>query len=661
MANASRDDNYVPTLLGVSNADGTTPVKIYADPTTHRLLVDLPGGSGDVVGPGSSTDNAVARFDGTTGKLLQNSAVIIADTTGAITGTQSVTIGVTGAATGTLLLKGTTSGTVTIQTAAAAGTYTLTLPTDDGTANQFLQTDGSGVLTWATASAAAGGSSTQVQYNNAGVLGGITNATTDGTTLTITTGRATTNFSPSSNDGAALGTTALQFSDLFLATGAVIDFANGNAVITHSSGILTVSTGDLRVTTAGTNTASAVTVGGTQTLTAKTLTAPKFANGGFIADANGNEEIIFTTTASAVNEITLANAATTNPVVLSTTGGDTNVDLRIAPKGTGVVSLYNADAGALGAVLESYQDSASPAASDVVGRHSFFGRDSGANKQEYARIDGNIESPTSTTEDGSITFAVVAAGTVTNKAKLTKTELAPSANDGLALGTGALSFADLFLASGGVINFNNGNATITHSAALLTFNTAITVGTSNSITCGTIELGAASDTTIARSAAGQISVEGVQVATLSNTVTLTNKVFSHTVEPAVDDTFTGEQITGFNAGATVAQWDAVYLNSSSNWVLTDADATATSGGVCVALASAAGTNGNPLTVVARGIVRNDGWTWTTVGAPLYLSGTAGAITQTAPTATDSVTRVVGYVMSDDCIYWNPSNDWITHT
>jgi hypothetical protein len=42
--------------------------------------------SGDVDGPSSATDNAIARFDGTTGKLIQNSAVTIADTTGDITG-----------------------------------------------------------------------------------------------------------------------------------------------------------------------------------------------------------------------------------------------------------------------------------------------------------------------------------------------------------------------------------------------------------------------------------------------------------------------------------------------------------------------------------------------------------------------------------------------
>lgn len=48
-------------------------------------------GSGDVVGPASSTDNAVARFDLTTGKLLQDSVVLIGDT-GAITGALSINL-----------------------------------------------------------------------------------------------------------------------------------------------------------------------------------------------------------------------------------------------------------------------------------------------------------------------------------------------------------------------------------------------------------------------------------------------------------------------------------------------------------------------------------------------------------------------------------------
>lgn len=44
----------------------------------------------------------------------------------------------------------------------------------------------------------------------------------------------------------------------------------------------------------------------------------------------------------------------------------------------------------------------------------------------------------------------------------------PVSDDGDSLGTTALKWADLFLASGGVINFNNGNVTLTHSAANLT-------------------------------------------------------------------------------------------------------------------------------------------------------------------------------------------------
>ncbi len=46
---ASRDSNDVPTLLGVSNADGSTVVKVYADPNTHRLLVDASGAAGTAV------------------------------------------------------------------------------------------------------------------------------------------------------------------------------------------------------------------------------------------------------------------------------------------------------------------------------------------------------------------------------------------------------------------------------------------------------------------------------------------------------------------------------------------------------------------------------------------------------------------------------------
>lgn len=80
-----------------------------------------------------------------------------------------------------------------------------------------------------------------------------------------------------------------------------------------------------------------VTVSGSQTLTNKTLTAPKFADGGFIADANGNEIVVLDTVTSAVNEITVANAATGAGPSISASGSDSNIDLLLVAKGTGVV------------------------------------------------------------------------------------------------------------------------------------------------------------------------------------------------------------------------------------------------------------------------------------------------------------------------------------
>ena len=63
----------------------------------------------------------------------------------------------------------------------------LTFPSALGTNGFQLTTDGAGALTWAAGTNAPGGSTTQVQYNNAGSFAGITGATTDGTALTLVT------------------------------------------------------------------------------------------------------------------------------------------------------------------------------------------------------------------------------------------------------------------------------------------------------------------------------------------------------------------------------------------------------------------------------------------------------------------------------------------
>ena len=78
-----------------------------------------------------------------------------------------------------------------------------------------------------------------------------------------------------------------------------------------------------------------------QTLTNKTLTTPTLTSPiiNEIDDSNGNEEIIFTATASAVNELTVANAATGNNPNITASGSDTNVGINLTPKGTGAVTF----------------------------------------------------------------------------------------------------------------------------------------------------------------------------------------------------------------------------------------------------------------------------------------------------------------------------------
>jgi hypothetical protein len=75
----------------------------------------------------------------------------------------------------------------------------------------------------------------------------------------------------------------------------------------------------------------------TDILTNKTLTSPRI--GTSILDTSGNELFNLTATSSAVNEFTVANSATGNSPTISATGGDSNIDITITPKGTGEVNI----------------------------------------------------------------------------------------------------------------------------------------------------------------------------------------------------------------------------------------------------------------------------------------------------------------------------------
>lgn len=91
--NAKIDSNSRQSLLGVTDDAAQELRRLLVSPATGRLLVTATGvGTGDVVGPGSATDEGIARFSGTSGKLITNSAVFIGNS-GNLYGANSIVVG----------------------------------------------------------------------------------------------------------------------------------------------------------------------------------------------------------------------------------------------------------------------------------------------------------------------------------------------------------------------------------------------------------------------------------------------------------------------------------------------------------------------------------------------------------------------------------------
>jgi hypothetical protein len=135
-----------------------------------------------------------------------------------------------------------------------------------------------------------------------------------------------------------------------------------------------------------------VSLTGVQTLTNKTLTAPILDE---INDSNGNEEIIFTTTASAVNEITIANAATGNSPNISVTGDDTNIGLSVSTKGTGLIlfndGAYNADATLTDGATITWDVGSSPVAKVTLGGNRTLSAPTNSASGQFISLTSNEE------------------------------------------------------------------------------------------------------------------------------------------------------------------------------------------------------------------------------------------------------------------------------
>lgn len=446
------------------------------------------GGTGDVVGPASATDTAVALFSGTTGKLIKNSLLTV-DVNGRFT-TPNDTGGVTflgGIGNATTLKTGTdgtflfdTGSTQNIKFKGNTGGSTSWGYTD-GSFNYVFRSDSSGNTTQNGSATLGTGSPLNLNGATSGATALQAAAIAGSTTLTLPAatdtliGKATTDTLTNKTYDTAGSGNSFSINGLAATantgTGAVVRATSPTLVTpllgTPTSGVLTNCTGYTIANLSG---------AGTGVLTF--LATPSSANlAAAVTDETGTGVLTFATSPTFTTSI-LAAANTAN--IGSTTTGWAHLYLAT----NGVVDFGNGT----GTLTQASTTLTLASATTVL------------NGSSQISLIGN---------PGSLIYNGVLFG--------------PTVNDASVLGAGLFAWSDLFLASGGVINWANGNATLTHSTGLLTSSVPFSLGTTNALTAGTIELGAATDTTLSRSAAGVLAVEGVVIPSISSTNTLTNK------------------------------------------------------------------------------------------------------------------------------------------
>ena len=241
-------------------------------------------------------------------------------------------------------------------------------------------------------------------------VGAITGTSTiQGTTIT-----ATTAFVPDASDGAALGTSSLEFSDLFLADGAVINFGDDQDItLTHSA--------DAGLTTNGTFQAT--------TITATTAVVPDASDGAALG-----------TTSLEWSDLYLADGA-----VLGF-GDDQDVTLTHVAD-TGI--LLNSTMAIQFNDSSQYINAPSNAILDI-------------NATDEIELNATLVDVNANLD---VSGTIVGASTLRGTTITAATAVVPDESDGAALGTTSLEWSDLYLADGAVIGFGDDqDVTLTHVA-----------------------------------------------------------------------------------------------------------------------------------------------------------------------------------------------------
>ena len=264
-------------------------------------------------------------------------------------------------------------------------------------------------------------------------------------------------------------------------------FVSGGSGSRSSSVSLTSEvTGILPVVNGGTGVTTSTGTGSVVLSTSPTLTTPNIgaatadsvtANTGVtlsIAEANNSAPNGMTITAGNATAINTGGEIDITSGNGFGTGGGGGLVLTAGNSGTtngasagGSVNINAGNAGA-GSNANGGNFSIGLGLKDGTGTNGVFQINNPTTGYRAALTTSSIatSSKTFTFPNTTGTFALVA----------NPTTLTPSASDGAALGTTSLQWSDLFLASGGVVNFNNGNVTMTHSAAQMVIAGTTTFG-----------------------------------------------------------------------------------------------------------------------------------------------------------------------------------------
>ena len=122
-------------------------------------------------------------------------------------------------------------------------------------------------------------------------------------------------------------------------------------------------------------------------------------------------------------------------------------------------------------------------------------------------------------------------------------------------------------------------------------------------------------------------------------------------------------VVSLTYGESLVPGDIVYIDNDGSVYKADANGAANSPAIAPyparGLALETASSGSHL-VLLHGIYRDDSrYSWNG-GGTLYLSTTAGSMTQIQPSATDDVIQVLGFALTSDVVYFRPSFDYLTH-